>query len=84
MNDRPEIDDKLLGDKLLDETNLVRDLQKIRNGASACKQWAPALRAVELLGKYIGMWKSKAQPRTSLADLINRAAASLADSGAAH
>jgi hypothetical protein len=36
--------------------------------------WAPALRAVELLGRNIGLWRTDSREQeTSLADLINEA-----------
>jgi hypothetical protein len=57
-----------------DEARVVLDLETIRDGAMEDRNWAPALRAVELLGKHIGMWTGDAQPRTSLADMINEAA----------
>ena len=57
-----------------DEARVVSDLQTIRDGAMEAGAWAPALRAVELLGKHIGMWKSEGPPQTSLADMINEAA----------
>lgn len=57
------------------EARVVRDLQTIRDGAMADQSWAPALRAVELLGRHIGMWRTEARPQTSLADLIAEAAA---------
>ncbi len=60
---------------LLDETRVVRDLETIRDGALEAEAWAPALRAVELLGRHIGMWRSDARPQTSLAELINRVVA---------
>jgi hypothetical protein len=64
-----------------DEARVVRDLETIRDGAMEDRTWAPALRAVELLGKNIGMWKSEGPPRTSLADMINEAAAKAGDDG---
>ena len=63
------------------EARVVRDLETIRDGAMAAEAWAPALRAVELLGKHIGMWKGEGPPRTSLADMINEAAAKAGDDG---
>lgn len=60
--------------KPMDEARLLRDLETILAGAMAAEAWAPALRAVELLGKHIGLWKTDAQPRASLADMINAAA----------
>lgn len=59
--------------KPIDEARLLRDLETILAGAMAAEAWAPALRAVELLGKHIGLWKTDAQPRTSLAEMINAA-----------
>ncbi|MBS0540987.1 MAG: hypothetical protein JSR47_19655 [Proteobacteria bacterium] len=61
----------------LDEARVVRDLQTIRDGALAAESWAPALRAVELLGRHIGMWRTEGRPQTSLAELIAEAAAPL-------
>jgi hypothetical protein len=57
-----------------DEARLLRDLETILDGAIEGKAWAPAIRAVELLGKNIGLWKIDAPPRTSLAEMINAAA----------
>ena len=65
-----------------DEARVVRDLEAIRDGAMQDRTWAPALRAVELLGKNIGMWKGDGLPRTSLADMINDAAGSGAKAAA--
>jgi len=56
----------------LDEARVVRDLETIRDGALGTESWAPALRAVELLGRHIGMWRSDSgRPQTSLAELID-------------
>jgi hypothetical protein len=49
-------------------------LETILAGATETKAWAPAIRAAELLGKQGGLWKSEAEPQTSLADMINEAA----------
>ncbi|MDB5691878.1 MAG: hypothetical protein JWO81_941 [Alphaproteobacteria bacterium] len=64
-----------------DEARVVSDLEAIRDGAMEDRTWAPALRAVELLGKNIGMWTGDTQPQTSLADMINEAAAKAGDAG---
>ena len=64
-----------------DEARVVADLETIRDGAMAAEAWAPALRAVELLGKHIGMWKGEGAARMSLADMINEAAAKAGDDG---
>jgi hypothetical protein len=62
-----------------DEARVLSDLETIRDGAMEDRTWAPALRAVELLGKHIGMWQGDAKPQTSLADMINEAAAKAGD-----
>jgi hypothetical protein len=60
----------------IDEARLLRDLETILTGAMEAGAWAPALRAVELLGRHIGLWKTDAgPPRASLAEMINEAAA---------
>ena len=53
---------------------IVDALETIMTGATEDKGWAPAIRAAELLGRHVGMWKSDAAPRDSLAELINQAA----------
>ena len=57
-----------------DEARTLADLETILAGAMEAEAWAQALRAVELLGKHIGLWKSDTAPRTSLADMIIEAA----------
>jgi len=53
----------------------MEDLETIKRGAMADSAWAPAIRAVELQGRHIGLWRNDAPPQSSLADLINEAAA---------
>jgi hypothetical protein len=60
--------------KPVDEERVLRALETILDGAIAGEGWAPAIRAAELLGRHIGMWKTDTQPRTSLAEMINAAA----------
>lgn len=55
----------------IDEARIVSELEAILNGAREAGAWAPALRAVELLGRHIGLWRSDAKPEASLAELIN-------------
>jgi hypothetical protein len=62
-----------------DEARVLGALDTILDGAMEASAWAPAIRAAELLGKHIGMWQGDAQPRTSLADMINEAAAKAGD-----
>ena len=57
-----------------DEARILGALETILAGAMEASAWAPAIRAAELLGKHIGMWKSEGPPQTSLADMINEAA----------
>lgn len=60
---------------VIDVARIVSDLDTILTGAKEAAAWAPAIRAAELLGRHIGMWRSDAEPRESLADLIRDAAA---------
>jgi hypothetical protein len=60
---------------VIDEARIVSDLDTILTGAKETGACAPAIRAAELLGRHIGMWRSDAQPQESLADLIRDAAA---------
>ena len=55
----------------VDEARIVEELEAILNGAREAGAWAPALRAVELLGRHIGLWRTEAREEASLADLIN-------------
>jgi hypothetical protein len=54
---------------------IVDALETILAGATEDKAWAPAIRAAELLGRHIGLWRNDAPPQSSLGDLINEAAA---------
>ncbi len=66
--------------RMTDE-EILDAFETILKGAMAAEQWAPAIRAGELLGKQAGLWKSEAVPQTSLADMINEAAAKGGDDG---
>ena len=56
----------------IDEARIVSELEAILAGAREAGAWAPALRAVELLGRNIGLWRTDSREQeTSLADLIN-------------
>jgi hypothetical protein len=57
----------------IDEARIVSELEAILNGAREAGAWAPALRAVELLGRHIGLWRTDAREEASLAELINEA-----------
>jgi hypothetical protein len=57
----------------IDEARIVSELEAILNGAREAGAWAPALRAVELLGRHIGLWRTEAREEASLAELINDA-----------
>jgi hypothetical protein len=57
----------------IDEARIVSELEAILTGAREAGAWAPALRAVELLGRHIGLWRGDAKPEASLAELINDA-----------
>jgi hypothetical protein len=57
----------------IDEARIVSELEAILNGAREAGAWAPALRAVELLGRHIGLWRTEAREETSLAELITDA-----------
>ena len=74
MLDGLDLAEKKMRRKPMDEQRVLRALETILDGAIADKGWAPAIRAAELLGKHIGMWRTEAEPRTSLADMINAAA----------
>ena len=65
----------------MNEEQILDALETILAGAMETKAWAPAIRAAELLGKQAGMWKSEGPPQTSLADMINEAAAKAGDAG---
>jgi hypothetical protein len=58
---------------VIDEARIVSELEAILTGAREAGAWAPALRAVELLGRHIGLWRNDAKPEASLAELINDA-----------
>ena len=47
---------------LIDEARIVSELEAILTGAREAGAWAPALRAVELLGRHIGLWRTDAKP----------------------
>ena len=56
--------------------DIVKGLEEIFLGAKAAEAWAPAIRAAELLGKRMNMWRVDDSPSPlSLADLIGRASA---------
>jgi hypothetical protein len=57
----------------IDEARIVSELEAILNGAREAGAWAPALRAVELLGRHIGLWRTDAREEASLAELIDEA-----------
>jgi hypothetical protein len=57
----------------INEARIVSELEAILSGAREAGAWAPALRAVELLGRHIGLWRTDAKPEASLAELINDA-----------
>jgi hypothetical protein len=57
----------------INEARIVSELEAILDGAREAGAWAPALRAVELLGRHIGLWRTDAKPEASLAELINDA-----------
>ncbi len=63
----------------IDEVLILCSLETILNGAIEGSAWAPAIRAAELLGRHIGMWRGEGKPQTSLADMIRAAAARSAD-----
>jgi len=65
----------------MNEEQILDALETILKGAMAAEQWAPSIRAAELLGKQAGLWKSEAPQQTSLADMINEAAAKAGDAG---
>jgi hypothetical protein len=54
----------------IDEARIVSELEAILSGAREAGAWAPALRAVELLGRHIGLWRTDAREEASLAELI--------------
>ena len=60
---------RMNGEQILDA------LETILTGAMEAAQWPPAIRAAELLGKQAGLWKTDTPQHTSLAELINEAAA---------
>jgi hypothetical protein len=60
---------------LVTEAKVVRDLETLRAAAMEAEAFAPALRAIELLGRHIGMWKNEIGQQPSLADLIAEAGA---------
>ena len=64
------------------DEQILDALETILTGAMEAGQWAPAIRAAELLGKQAGLWKSEAPQQTSLADMINEAAVTGADAAA--
>ena len=58
----------------VDEALIVSELLAILAGAREAGAWAPALRAVELLGRNIGLWRTDSREQeASLAELINEA-----------
>ena len=66
--------------RMTDE-EILDAFETILKGAMAAEQWPAAIRAGELLGKQAGLWKSEAPQQTSLADMINEAAAKGGDDG---
>ena len=58
----------------LDEALILSSLDTILHGAIEGSAWAPAIRAAELLGRHIGMWRGDGKPQASLADMIRDAA----------
>jgi hypothetical protein len=59
----------------MNEEQILDALETILAGAMAAEQWPPAIRAAELLGKHAGLWRNDGPPQSSLAELINAAAA---------
>jgi hypothetical protein len=51
---------------------ILRDLEALRRAAMADGAYAPALRAIELTGRYIEMWRSEsANGGPTLEELVN-------------
>jgi len=64
----------------VDEALVLSSLETILNGAIEGEAWAPAIRAAELLGRHIGMWRGETGgPQASLADMIRDAAMTASD-----
>jgi hypothetical protein len=51
------------------------DLEAVRVAAAAAGAFAPAVRASELQGRHLSMWKNEATSAPSLAELIDDAIA---------
>ena len=45
-------------------------LQEVHERALAAESFAPALKALEMIGREIGMWRGEGQQEPTLADLI--------------
>jgi len=59
----------------VDEAKIMHYLEIFRAAAMEAGAFAPALRAIELMGRHIGMWRGESNRQVSLADLIAEAGA---------
>ncbi len=50
------------------QDEVMTDLKRQRDGAEKAAQWTAAIRATELRGKHIGMWKDKLDLGVSLSE----------------
>lgn len=55
------------------QEKVIKDLEDARTKAVDDKQFGPAIRAGELLGKHIGMWPNKIDANINLIDKLNDA-----------
>lgn len=51
---------------------VLRDLEEVREKALAASQFAPAVRAIELCGKHVGMFVERTESNVTLNNAIDR------------
>lgn len=49
---------------------IIDELYAVYIGATKDGAWAPALRALEQIGRHIGMWRAEASQTTDISQLI--------------
>ena len=56
----------LVPEKQPDEEDVLRYLEEARKGAMEAGQFATAIRAAELMGRHLGMFEKKSEPKSPL------------------